>query len=388
MNKKVIAGLVPIMLCFFTMGFVDLVGIATNYIQKDLALSDFEVSLFPFMLYVWFLVFSVPTSMLMNRIGRKNTVLLSLALCALSLLLPVFGAKYGIMLASFSLLGISNAILQTSLNPLVSNVIEGKGLASSLTFGQFVKAIASFLAPLIATWGAAHKIADLGMGWRVLFPIYMIVALAALVLLGIAPIRKEQTKAQTSTIGQCLSLLKDTFILLCFVGILVHVGIDVGINITAPRILQERLGYTLEAAGFATSLYFLFRVIGSFVGSFLLTRVSGRRLLFYSLLLMAVAFVVLCFAHQKPLIYACIALLGLGNSNVFSIIFAYALEALPEKKNEVSGLLIMGIFGGGIFQLLMGAASATSAGQIGAIVVMLLGVAYLLYYTGRLKSLG
>ena len=74
----------------------------------------------------------------------------------------------------------------------------------------------------------------------------------------------------------------------------------------------------------------------------------------------------------------CIALIGFGNSNVFSVIFSQALLYLPGKKNEVSGLMIMGLFGGTVFPLAMGVASDTSMGQNGAIAVMTVGVLYLL----------
>ena len=183
--------LVPVMLCFFAMGFVDLVGIASNYVKADLGLSDAEANIFPSLVFFWFLIFSVPTGVLMNRIGRKNTVVLSLAVTFVSLLLPIFGDSYGIMLCSFSLLGIGNALMQTSLNPLLSNIITGDKLASSLTFGQFVKAIASFLAPYIAMWGATQAIPEFGMGWRVLFPVYMAVAVIAVLWLSATPIEEE-----------------------------------------------------------------------------------------------------------------------------------------------------------------------------------------------------
>ena len=149
-KNNYIARMVPVMLCFFAMGFVDLVGTASNYVQKDLGLTDSQANLFPSLVFFWFLIFSVPTGMLMNKIGRKKTVLISLIVTAVSLFIPAFGDSYALMLISFSLLGIGNAIMQTSLNPLVSNLISGDKLASTLTFGQFVKAIASFLAPIIA----------------------------------------------------------------------------------------------------------------------------------------------------------------------------------------------------------------------------------------------
>lgn len=383
-SQNNLSRLIPVMLCFFAMGFVDLVGIASNYVKADLGLSDSQANIFPSLVFFWFLIFSVPTGILMNRIGRKKTVLLSLVVTFASLLLPIFGDSYMLMLCSFSLLGIGNALMQTSLNPLLSNIISGDKLASSLTFGQFVKAIASFLAPYIAMWGATQAMPTFGLGWRILFPIYMIIAVIAVLWLGATPIDEERPD-KASGFADCFKLLGSPFILLCFVGIMCHVGIDVGTNTTAPKILMERLGMSLDEASFATSLYFIFRTIGCFSGSIILQKVSARSFFLISVLCMLAAMVGLLTSDADSVIYTSIALIGFGNSNVFSIIFSQALLSMPEKKNEISGLMIMGLFGGTVFPLLMGFAS-DAAGQDGAVAVMAVGVIYLLFYTMKLKK--
>ena len=382
-NQLKYAKLFPVMLCFFAMGFVDLVGIASNYVKADLNLSDSQANIFPSLVFFWFLIFSVPTGILMNRIGRKKTVLLSLIVTFVSLLLPIFGDSYGLMLCSFSLLGIGNALMQTSLNPLLSNIISGDKLASSLTFGQFVKAIASFLAPYIAMWGATCTIPQFGLGWRVLFPIYMVIAILAILWLSATPIEEEKPD-KASGFVDCLKLLGNPFIILCFLGIMCHVGIDVGTNTTAPKILMERLGMTLDEASFATSLYFIFRTIGCFSGSIILQKISSKLFFIISVICMLVAMVLLFVSDAQYVIYTAIALIGFGNSNVFSIVFSQALLSLPEKKNEISGLMIMGLFGGTVFPLLMGFAS-DAMGQDGAVGVMTVGVVYLLFYTLKIK---
>ena len=376
--------LLPVMVCFFAMGFVDLVGIASNYVKADLSLSDAQANVFPSLVFFWFLIFSVPTGLLMNRIGRKKTVLLSLAVTAVSLALPSFGDGYAVMLLSFSLLGIGNALMQTSLNPLMSVIVKGGKLASSLTFGQFVKAIASFLAPYIAMWGATQAIPSLGLGWRVLFPIYFIIAVIAILWLGLTSIEEEETD-KASGFGDCMKLLGRPFILLCFLGIMCHVGIDVGTNTTAPKIIMERLGFSLEDASFSTSLYFIFRTIGCLTGALILQKLSPKIFFFISIAMMAVSMVMLFFCHSLAAIYVAIALVGYGNSNVFSIIFSQALLNMPEKKNEISGLMIMGLFGGTVFPLLMGFAS-DAAGQAGAVAVMFAGTMYLLYYVFKVRA--
>lgn len=378
--------LIPLILTYFAMGFVDLVGIASNYLKVDLGLTDAEANIFPSLVFFWFLIFAVPTGMLMNRIGRRKTVVLSLAITAVSLVIPIFSDAYMVMLASFSLLGIGNALMQTSTNPLLTTIVSGDKLASSLTFGQFVKAIASFLAPYIAMWGSTQAIPDLGLGWRVLFPIYMVFAVIAVLWLGATPIVEKPIEGKPSTFGQCLSLLGNPFILLCFIGIMCHVGLDVGTNTTAPKILMERLGMDLSEAGFATSLYFIFRTAGCFTGSFILQKVQARTFFGFSALLMILALVgLLCF-DTKMIIYACIAMMGYGNSNIFPIILSQALLALPNKQNEVSGLMIMGIFGGTIFPIFMGVASDMLSSQSGAVIVLLVGAAYLMGFMPKLKK--
>ena len=383
-NKLKYAKLVPIMLCFFAMGFVDLMGIASNYVKADLNLTDSEANIFPSLVFFWFLIFSVPTGILMNKIGRKKTVMLSLVVTFVSLLIPVFGDNYGVMLCSFSLLGIGNALMQTSLNPLLSNIISGDKLASSLTFGQFVKAIASFLAPYIAMWGATQAMPTFGLGWRVLFPVYMVIAVIAVLWLGATPIEEEKPDKASGFVS-CLKLLGSPFILLCFLGIMCHVGIDVGTNTTAPKILMERLGMTLDEAGFATSLYFIFRTLGCFSGAIILQKVSARSFFVVSVICMLLAMAGLFVSDAEAVIYTAIALIGFGNSNIFSIIFSQALLAVPEKKNEISGLMIMGLFGGTVFPLFMGFAS-DAMGQDGAVAVMTVGVIYLLFYTLKIKK--
>lgn len=384
-RKTFLLQLLPVMLCFFAMGFVDLVGTASNYVQKDLGLTDAQANLFPSLVFFWFLIFSVPTGMLMNRIGRKNTVLISLVVTAVSLFIPAFGDSYLIMLASFSLLGIGNAIMQTSLNPLVSNLISSRRLASTLTFGQFVKAIASFLAPVIAAWGATTLLPLFGLGWRILFVIYAVICLLAILLLAATPIDEEQPE-RASGVGDCLKLLGRPFILLCFLGIMCHVGIDVGTNTTAPKIIIERLGLPLEDAGFATGIYFIFRTVGCFLGAFILRAVSPKLFFAVSVVMMLAGMCMLFLCDTLMPLYVGIGLVGFGNSNIFSIIFSQALVQAPREKNEVSGLMIMGLFGGTVFPLAMGYA-ADVVGQVGAVAVMTVGVVYLLCYALKIKKI-
>ena len=384
MNNNKSIYLIPVMLCFFCMGFVDLVGIASNYVKEDLGLTDSVANVFPSLVFFWFLIFSVPTGMLMNKIGRKNTVLLSLIVTVVSLFIPLLGNSFTVMLVAFSLLGIGNALMQTSINPLAMLIIGNKNLASTLTFGQFVKAIASFLAPYLAMWGATQVIPSLGYDWRVLFLIYFVIGVLASLLLWATPIQEEIAEGKSSSFMDCLRLLGKPIVLLSFFGIMCHVGIDVGTNTTAPKLLMERVGMTLNEAAFATSLYFIFRTIGALTGSFFLRVLKTRWFFIISVVMMALSMVGMFFGTEQWELYCAIALVGYGNSNIFSMAFSEALLSVPDKQNEVSGLMIMGLFGGTVFPLVMGIMSDTM-GQAGAVAVMAVGVIYLFTYIPQVK---
>ena len=241
------------------------------------------------------------------------------------------------------------------------------------------------MAPYIAMWGALASIPAFGLGWRVLFPIYMIIGVLATLLLWMAPIQEEKSTGKSSSILDCVRLLSRPIVLLSFLGIICHVGIDVGTNTTAPKILMERLGLTLNEAAFATSLYFIFRTIGCLTGSFFLRVMSNRLFFVISVVMMALAMIGLSVGTEQWMLYASIALVGYGNSNIFSIAFSQAIRSDKSCQNEISGLMIMGLFGGTIFPLLMGFAS-DAIGQVGAVAVMSVGVLYLLTYINKVKE--
>ncbi len=334
----------PVMLSFFVMGIVDIVGVSKNYIQKDFLLDDFVSSFIPMMVFVWFAVFSIPTGMLMNRIGRKNTVLLAITITLLSLLIPYFCYDFYAVIIAFGLLGIGNTILQVSLNPLVAGIIHSDKLASTLTFGQFIKAISSFLGPIIAS-AAAKQYGD----WKLAFLVFAAASLLSLLWLYATPIENEATASKnTTTFGQTLSLLKDNMILLLFLGIILIVGIDVGMNTFTPQLLEVRLGLSGDDAALGSSLYFAARTIGAFLGTFLLLKCKPASFLRLNMIVAILAFALLMFATQQWLLLTAVVLIGFTCANVFSIIFTVALQNKPQQINEISSLLIMGVAGGAV----------------------------------------
>ncbi len=367
--------MLPVMFGFFIMGFVDVVGIATNYVSKDFNLSETMSGFLPMMVFLWFAVFSIPTGIMMGRLGRKNTVVISMVVTIVAMMLPMVSYSYAMCLVAFALMGIGNTILQVSLNPLISNVVSGKQLTSSLTMGQFVKAIASFLGPILAAFAAA----SLG-SWKMIFPIYAAITVVSTIWLAVTRIPEQQASEAGATFGSAFGLLKDPYILLLFLGILFVVGMDVGMNWTTPKVLMERTGMTLEVAGYGTSLYFVARTAGAFLGALLLLKVAPKKVFTWSMFVAVAAYLVMMFAGTgATMIYVTTFLVGFFCANIFSIIFSFALQHKPSKANEISGLMIMGVAGGAIFPALMGVMSDSFGGIIGSMYVVLLCLVALLF---------
>lgn len=378
-NQKAIF---PILFGFFVMGFVDVVGIATNYVKVDFSLSDTLANLIPMMVFLWFALFSIPTGILMGKAGRRNTVVIALAVTFLAMLLPLFFYDFVCILIAFALLGIGNTILQVSLNPMVANVVNPDRITSVLTLGQFIKAISSFLGPIIA--GAASAFWG---DWKLIFAVYAATTLLSTVwLISTIPGKEEKEEEAKATFATTLALFKDKYIVSLFLGILFIVGIDVGLNTSIPKLLMERTDMAVSEAGLGTSLYFAARTIGSLAGAFLLAKFSAGRFLKYSMLTAILAFVILLSVPATWSMFAMIIVVGLACANVFSIIFSFALQHKPERANEISALMIMGVSGGALITPLMGVVS-DGFGQVAGLAVLLFCLLYICLISFRMNKI-
>lgn len=356
----------PVMFGFFIMGFVDIVGVATSYVKADFAGMDDKVSgLISLSCFLWFLILSIPTGMLMNRIGRKKTVVVSFAITALAMLIPVLKYDFAFVLVAFAMLGIGNTMLQVALNPLVTNVVSAEKLTGTITLGQFIKAMSSFLGPILAAMFAGSV-----WGWKAIFPVYAAVTVLAMAWLAVSPIQEQLIEKSEITFARTFSLLRDKYIVLFFIGILVLVGVDVGMGVTFPKLLQERCSLPFEKAGMGNSVYFLARTVGAFLGGVVLMRFSASKFFTASSCLALVSLVGLIFSRNLTMILFFVALFGLGYANLFSIIFSLSMQKMPQKTNEVSALLIVGVSGGAVLPPLLGVITDTFGTQGSALITL------------------
>ena len=389
-NKSSFLVLLPIFFGFFVMGFVDVVGISTSYVQAQFKLSEQVSGFLPSMVFLWFLLLGIPTGALMNKLGRKNTVLLSMVITFIGMILPFLtlnNLNIYVCYIAFALLGIGNAILQVSLNPLLSNVVKGNSLTSALTGGQVVKAVSSFCGPFIAGFAAFFL-----NNWLYLFPIFGGITLISLFWLFITPIEKEQPCSSTS-FGDAFKLLGNKKILLLFLGIVAVVGIDVGMNTVSGKLIMEFLGLnplleeSVKQVSYVPSVYFACRTIGAFIGTALLVKIDSVKYFRIHIIIVLLALILLFFFPSQIGLLILIGIVGYALSTIFSIIFSVSILTMPDKANEISGLMVTGIVGGAILPPLMTwGTSIMDNNQDGALLVLLFAVVYLIFLAFSLKK--
>jgi len=370
MEKNNIGKLLAVLVGFFVMGFVDIVTISTSYVKNDFNLNDTVANILPFAVFLWFALISIPTGLLMGRIGRRKTVLLSYAVTAIGMMLPVTSYTLPVVMAAFALLGIGNTILQVSLNPLLMNVVPQDKLTSNLTLGQFFKAVCSSLGPIIV--GAAS--AYLG-NWKLIFPLYVIITILSFIWLSLTPIYDE---VKTTSVSNVRSLFRDSRIMLFFSVIVLIVGYEIGLVSAIPKYLNERCGLTLDQGALACSLYYIARTIGTFLGAILLARISAKHFFVWSMFIAIAAFAGIMVTSNVWVISTSLFVVGLACASVFAIVFGMAMQHNPQKANQISALMITGVAGGALIPPVMGVIADRSS-QMTSLTVPLLCLVYILF---------
>jgi fucose permease len=373
-NSKInLLKILPVLFSFIVMGFVDIIGVATEYVKKDFALTDFIAQFLPMMVLLWFFVLSVPAGVLQDKFGKRNMLNIGMAIQAIGLGLPFIHYSFPMMFAAFILLGIGNTVIQVSANPLLQDVTPTDKLASFLSTSQFVKAMISFSGPIIATFMASQ------MGnWKLVFAVYGITSLLAAFWLSMTPIQESKPDRKPASFSSCFSLLKNRFVALMALSIFLIVGAEVSINTSISSILISKFSVPLETAALGISFFFAGETVSRFLGAIVLNVIKPRVFLLLIVLLSLLGVLGVFLAPTNAVAFGAVLIIGLGAGNMFPIIFSLALEKMPERANEISGLLIMAVSGGAVIPLVMGLVS-TLAGPIASISVVGACMLYILW---------
>ena len=381
-NKIKLQHFIPVLMAFFVMSFADLVGTGVDELKQSANTPRYVLQLIPFVAFVWFFLLSVPVGIWQDKIGKKKALSWGILVTAFGLFVPLLGNTLPVILAAFSLLGIGNTIIQVSANPLLVDIVPSEKASSYMSFSQFLKSIGSMIGPYVAAV-IGPKLAILlgdntGEGtWR--YGLYLFGFIAFISWAWLISVKVEETKSEggRATFSSCFKLLGNRYVLMMVMGIFLVVGIDVAMNSNIGNFLEQRIGIDAETAKYGKSMYFFAKMIGTFIGAILLTRLSSRGFLLGSAMLVVVSLTALIFAPNPLSAWIIIFIASLGVSNIFPLIFSITVGKMPERANEISGLMMMAISGGAIIPFLVG--FAMDKWLPGGIIVLIICGIYLLF---------
>ena len=349
-QKVNVTKILPVLMAFFVMSFVDLVGIGVDRVSKDMSLSATLAQLIPSVAFLWFFILSVPVGIMQSRLGKKFMLNIGMCVTAIGLLVPFFFYTFAMVLVGFALLGIGNTIVQVSANPLLVYVVPANRTSSFLSFSQFVKAIGSMVGAPLAAVFALHFTHD----WKLLFLIFGIVSILSVLWLGLTNIDEGELAESKATFGSSFKLLGTGFILMMVVSIFLVVGIDVGFNSNSGQFLIKHFGIDPTTAESGRSVYFFGRMLGTFAGALMLTRISSRKFFMWTSILGILCLVAILLISSQVMAWGLVFIIGLTVANIFPLVFSITVEKYPTRINEISGLMMMAISGGAVIPLLIG----------------------------------
>ena len=380
MSKRM--AILPLLAGFFVMGFGDIIGTVMNQVKAECTANADRISwLMPIFAYVWFLVISIPTGVLAGRIGRKNAVLVSLAVTVAAMAVPLFAdaERWYLYVVAFALVGIGNTIIQAALPALMSNVVEPSQLASRISLGQFVKALCAALTPVFV-YATATALGN----WKLLFPLYGALTVGAAIWLRLADIPDERCKnnsptrppSHPTTFAGCLGMMKEPYVAAMTVGILFSVGADVGFAVAIPEYLKNVFKVDVNLAGIGPTVYFVAKTAAAFAGAIVFARISAAKCFPWCMGIGLAATAAIPFVGTAFAFLAIVAFVALLTANSFGMCMGLAIERFPAKANEISSLMVMAIVGGGMVSAVLGIAQS-AFGPVGIVATLCLCLAYL-----------
>ena len=372
----------PIFLAFLAMGFGDVVGPMVSLAKDTFDLSNFMAQLLPASGFIMFGILSIPMGIYQDRKGKKHVLMLGLIIALIGLSIPIFNGMYGpqvnfstnsmgkfyILLGSILLLGAGATILQVSGNPIMRDVSPEGQFSSNLSLAQSIKAIGSSLGFLLPPFVAYA----FGLDWTILFPVYAALILITVLWTKATPIQeKKEDAAEIASVNTSFKLLfGNGYVALMVLAIFLYVGAEVSMSSQVPILMKETFGLDKLGLIISWSVFFLPILIGRFAGAAILRKLAPTNFLLITVGI-SILGVMLLLMGSMTVAFVGIVLVGLGFANIFPLVFSITIDKLPERSNELSGLMVFAIVGGAFIPMLTGALADYTSLILGFIVPLI-----------------
>ncbi len=371
--KRSLPVVLLVFLIFFVISFItNILGPLVPDIISGFALSLALASFLPFSFFVAYGVMSIPSGMLLERVGEKPVLIGAFALALAGSFLFASHASFTIALVSLFTIGIGMTLLQVAINPLLRVAGGEENFAFYSVMAQLVFGSASFLSPYVYSYlvtrlkgyaGGGNLVVDTlsrlvpqALPWVSLYWLFTLVTIAMIVVLALVRLPRveltdEERPGAWATHAQ---LFRKPVVWLFFVGIFAYVGTEQGVANWISKFLQTYHGMNPETEGAAVVSHFWgLMTAGCLLGLVLLKLFDSRRIL---IVFSVAAMVCLGFALWGSASVSANAfrMVGFCLSVMWSIVFSLALNSLAEHHGTFSGILCTGVIGGAVVPMLVG----------------------------------
>ena len=402
-SKKFTSALVVLTSLFFMWGLItSLNDILIPHLKAAFELSYVQVMLIQFCFFGAYFVMSLPSGVLVERVGYKPGIVIGLLIAAAGCLMffPAASARsYPFFLSALFVLASGITLLQVAANPYVAILGPPRTASSRLNLTQAFNSLGTTIGPALGTYlilaapaatgdevtRAAAEASVVQMPYLGLAATLGVIAL----IIGLVALPKIEAQKPVAAPGapdaEKASVWSHRPLVLGAVAIFLYVGAEVSIGSFFVNFVEqpEIAGFSAAVAGSYLSFYWGGAMIGRFIGSAVLRYQKPGSVLAFNALIAAVLLAVAMMTAGRTAMWAIIAI-GLFNSIMFPTIFTLAIEGLGKRTGEGSGVLCMAIVGGAIVPVAMGW-FADHAGLLYAFVLPLVCYLYIAYY-GRSGS--
>ncbi len=369
-NYRIVA---LILVTFFVISFLtNILGALNPSVSLSFGLSETMAGFLPFTFFIAYGVMSIPSGFMLEKYGEKRLMLFAFFLALFGSVLFACIPTFGVFLMTLFTIGTGMAILQVVINPLLRVAGGEEHYAFTSVLAQLIFGAASFVSPQVYSWlvtsladplkvnnwfiNVLSKIVPVDMSW---VSMYWLFAIASLIMIFIIVsiafpkvdlIDEEKVGSRETYI----SLFKSKIVILYFLGIFAYVGVEQGISYWMSKFLQIYHGFDYETTGaVAVGNFWGFMTIGGIIGLVLLKIMDSKLVLRLFSSLAIISLGVALFGNANNSLYA-FQICGIFLSVMYPIILSLALNSVSKHHGSFAGILMTGIMGGAVMQLLIG----------------------------------
>ncbi len=378
--------IILVLVTFFVISFLtNILGALNPSVSLSFKLSETMAGLLPFAFFIAYGVMSIPAGVMLERYGEKIVLSSAFALAFFGSLLFTIFPSFVMFLISLFAIGSGMAMLQVVINPMLRVAGGEEHYAFNSVLAQLVFGAASFVSPMVYTWlvtdsstQAKHSLAKIltglvpeNMSWLALYVLFSLVSLVmVLVILSIKfPKMELKEDEKVGTKASYFELFKNRTVILFFFGIFAYVGLEQGISYWMSKFLQIYHGYDFKTVGAtAVANFWGLMTLGSVLGLILLKLIDSKWVLKIFTVVAMVCFGFGLFGKAQWSLYG-FQWSGFFLSVMYPIIISLALNSVSKHHGAFTGILMSGIMGGAVVQVLIGLISDFTSLKTGMFLV-------------------